>query len=57
MDHQITQLARKHGVAGDVELELEPGDREQFIKDGGAQLDTEIVDLKRQRQHDRSYGD
>lgn len=59
VDHRITRLARKHGVAGDGDLELElgSGDREQFIEDGGAQLNAEIVDLKRQRQHDRSYGD
>ena len=59
VDRRIAQLARQHGVAGDrgLELELGPGDREQFIEDGGAQLDAEIVALKRQRQLDRSYGD
>lgn len=51
VDKKLEQFEVKHGVAG--RLELEPGDREQFIQDGGEYLAAEVAQLQR----DRTYGD
>lgn len=47
VDQRLARFEVEHGVAGD--LEREPGDREQFIEDGGEQLAIEVARLQRQR--------
>src|SRR5690606_29483028 len=55
VDQKITAFAREHDVVGN--MQLEPGDREQFILDGGVALNAEVEDLKKQRERDRTVGD
>lgn len=50
VDQRLEQFKAEHGVT-DV-LELEPGDRETFIDDGGEDLANQITQLQR----DRAYG-
>lgn len=47
VDRRLAQFESEHGVAGD--LELEPGDRERFIEDGGERLGAEVAQLQRER--------
>lgn len=47
VDQRLARFEAEHGVTGD--LELEPGDREQFIEDGGERLAIEVAQLQRQR--------
>ena len=47
VDQRLVRFEAEHGVTGD--LELEPGDREQFIEDGGERLAIEVAQLQRQR--------
>jgi len=47
VDQRLEQFEVEHGVSGD--LELEPGDRERFIEDGGAHLAVEVAQLQRER--------
>ncbi|WP_313420558.1 hypothetical protein [Brevibacterium casei] len=51
VDKKLKQFEVEHGVAG--RLELHPGDREQFIQDGGEYLAAEVTQL----QSERTYGD
>lgn len=51
VDQRLDEFARRHDVAD--EIMLDPGDREQFIRDGGAAMDVEVDQLKR----DRGYGE
>ncbi|ALV47197.1 hypothetical protein MB46_18570 [Arthrobacter alpinus] len=49
VDQRLKAFEAEHGIkAGD--LILDPGDREQFIQDGGASLAAEVDTLQRQRQ-------
>lgn len=50
VDRRIKQFEAEHGVT-DL-LELEPGDRERFIEDGGTDLAIQVAQLQR----DRAYG-
>lgn len=47
VDLRLAQFEAEHCVTGD--LELEPGDRERFIEDGGEHLRDEVAQLKRER--------
>lgn len=47
VDQQLAAFEREHDVVDD--LELNPGDREAFIADGGTRLAAEVVGLKRER--------
>lgn len=49
VDQRIKQFEAEHGVT-DL-LELEPGDRESFIEDGGQELADQITRLQRDRVH------
>ena len=54
VDRRLEHFAVHHDVAG--EITLEPGDREQFIRDGGEALGTEVTQLKIERERERSPG-
>ncbi|GAB3754380.1 hypothetical protein GCM10027591_03220 [Zhihengliuella somnathii] len=47
VDKKIAEFEREHDVVG--KMQLEPGDRERFILDGGVALSAEVEDLKKQR--------
>ncbi len=47
VDQRLAQFEAEHGVTGD--LELEPGDRERFVEDGGERLGAEVTQLHRER--------
>lgn len=49
VDQRLAWFEAEHGVTGD--LELEPGDREWFIEDGGERLSAEVAQLQRERNY------